>query len=225
MPNHAFLRWTGAALAAGGALTILVNTCLTPELPRLASFAESAASPIFAWRQGVSAAAAALLVIGSVGCYLRQAEQVGRFGAVAFVGALLGSALVLAEEWGQLFDVRDLALRAPETLTKLNAGPGPSLSDVGAMIALGTFSLGWIALAVVTFRARMLSRSAAVLVIAGFFAIPLLHPVLPGVWGAIVGSSVLGGGWVWLGYEIASLPAAGARRAMPVRPDWNNGDS
>ena len=52
-------------------------------------------------------------MFGSVGLYLRQAERAGRFGAVAFAVALLGSALVLATEWVQLFDIRDLALRAP----------------------------------------------------------------------------------------------------------------
>jgi hypothetical protein len=208
MPNRAFLRWTGAALAAGGALDLLVNTCLTPLLPRPASFAEVAASPIFPWRQGFAATGAALLVFGSIGLYLRQADRAGRFGAVAFVVALLGSALVLATEWVQLFAVRDFALRAPKTLTTLYSGHGLTLFDVGAMVAVGTFALGWIALAVVTLRVRMLSRSAAILVIAGFFAVPLLQlsAVLPGVWGAIVSNSVLGAGWFWLGYEVAAAP-------------------
>lgn len=206
MPNRVFLRWTGAALAAGGALTLLVNTCLTPLLPRPASYAETAASLIFAWRQGFAAAAAALLVFGSVGLYLRQADRAGPFGAVAFVVALLGSALVLATEWVQLFAVRDFALRAPKTLTTLYSGPGLSLFDIGAMVAVGTFALGWLALAVVTLRARVLSRSAAILVIAGFFATPLLQPLLPGVWGAIISNSVLGAGWFWLGYEICASP-------------------
>jgi len=202
MPDRVFLRWTGAALAAGGALDFLINACLTPWLPRGVSFAETVASPIFPWRAGMAAAAAALLMFGSVGLYLRQAERAGRFGAVAFAVALVGSALVLATEWVQLFDIRDLALRAPQTLTKLQAGPGLSLFDVGALVAVGTFTLGWVALAVVTLRARILSSGAAILVIAGFFATPSLQPLLPGVWGAVVSNSILGAGWFWLGYEI-----------------------
>jgi hypothetical protein len=230
MPNRVFLRWTGAALAAGGALDLLINTCLTPLLPRPASFAEVVASAIFPWRQGFAVAGAALLVFGSVGLYLRQADRAGRFGAVAFVVALLGSALVLALEWEQLFAVRDFALRAPKTLTTLYSGHGPSLLDISAMVAVGTFALGWIALAVVTLRARVLSRSAAILVIAGFFAVPLLQPFLPGVWGAIVSNSVLGAGWFWLGCEIAAspqpitalssdlLPSSGPSRRCPDDP-------
>jgi hypothetical protein len=216
MVNRTFLRWTGAALAAGGVLTFLVNSFLTPLLPRGASPAAAAALPIFAWRQGVSALAAAFLIFGAMGLYLRQADRAGRFGAIAFVVALLGSALLLATEWIQLFDIRDLALRAPEALTKLETGRHPNLSDVGALIALGTFTLGWIALAAVTLGARTLSRGAPLLLIAGFFAIPLLHPLLPGVWGDIVGSAILGGGWFWLGCEIRASPVA---RAVP-QVDW-----
>ena len=94
----------------------------------------------------------------------------------------------------------------PKTLTTLQAGPGPSLFDVGALVAVGTFALGWVALAVVTLRARILSRGAAILVIAGFFATPSLQPLLPGVWGAVVSNSILGAGWFWLGYEIGASP-------------------
>lgn len=122
MPNRVFLRWTGAALAAGGALTFLINACLTPLLPRAVSFAETVASPIFPWRAGMAAAAAALLMFGSVGLYLRQAERAGRFGAVAFAVALLGSALVLATEW--LFDQLQLGSRGG------NAVPGFLLERV-----------------------------------------------------------------------------------------------
>jgi len=106
-------------MAAGGALTFLINACLTPLLPRGVSFAETVASPIFPWRAGMAAAAAASLIFSSVGLYFRQAARAGRFGAVAFVVALLGSALVLATEWVQLFNIRDLALRGQD-------GRGPS---------------------------------------------------------------------------------------------------
>jgi hypothetical protein len=203
VPNRTLLRWTGSALAIGGVLTFLVNACLTPLLPRATSFAQTVASPIFPWRQGMAAVAATLLIFGSLGLYLRQMERVGWFGAGAFVVSLLGSALVLATEWVQLFAVRDFALRAPEALTKLQAGPGLTLFDLGAIIAVAFFALGWIAMAVVTLRARVLSRPAALLVIAGFFAIPLLQPVMPGVWGAIVSNAILGAGWCWLGCEVS----------------------
>jgi hypothetical protein len=99
MTNPTILRWSGVALASGGALTLGINVILTPLLPRGAPFEVTAASSLFLLRQGASALAAALLLVGCVGVYLRQAERTGRLGAVAFIVALLGSALVLAWEW------------------------------------------------------------------------------------------------------------------------------
>lgn len=202
MQNPAFMRCTGVALALGGALTLLINAGLTPLIPTHAAFAKTAASVIFLWRQGASALAAALLLLGSVGLYLRQAERAGRFGAVAFAMAFLGSGLLLAMEWAEVFLVRTLALRAPDALQALDAGHGLSGYDLGAMIAFGMFALGWIALAASTLRTGMLSRRAAGLVIAGLFATPLLGAALPGAWGAVAGNGILGLGWFWLGHDL-----------------------
>jgi hypothetical protein len=205
------LRWMGIALACGGALTFLVNALLTPFLPAGAPYAQVVLSPVFPWRIGVAAIAAVLLLFGSVGVYFAQAQRIGRFGAFAFVVAFLGTALLLATEWIQLFDIRDLALRAPDTLNKLNArGQGPSLGDIGALIALTFFTLGWIALAIATIRARVFPRNAAILVIAGFFAIPMLQAPF-GIAGAIVGNFVLGAGFFQMGRDLVSLGAPASR--------------
>jgi hypothetical protein len=186
-------------------LTFLINAGLTPLLPTHAPFAETAASTLFLWRQSASALAAALLLLGSIGLYLRQAERAGRFGAVAFLMAFLGSALLLATEWNEVFLVRDLALQVPNALQMLDAGHHPSLYDLGAIISLGTFTIGWLALAVQTLRAGIFSRRAASLVIAGFLLIPLLGAV--GVWGVVLGNAVLGSGWFLLGCELRKMTA------------------
>ena len=202
MPNAAFRRRAGSALVLAGALTFLINTGLTPFLPRHVPFAETAASSVFLWRQSASALAAALLLFGSVGLYLRHAERAGPFGAVAFAGAFLGSALLLATEWSEVFLVRDLALRAPEALKVLDSGKHPNIYDLGALIPLGVFTLGWIGLAASTLRtSTTMSRRAAGLVIAGFFTIPLLGALL-GLWGVVLGNGVLAAGWLGLGYDL-----------------------
>jgi hypothetical protein len=195
-------RGAGLALICAGVLNVVTNSVLTPLLPRGASFAHTVASPAFAWRQSVASVCALLLLFGSVGLYLRLSERVGKPGAVAFGLAFCGSALLLGVEWSQLFDLRDFARRAPEALDALNAKHGLSFSDIGGLIVLSTFTIGWLALAGVTIWARSVSRMAASLVIAGFFLIPMLHPLLPGPLGAIVGNVVLGIGWMWLGVEL-----------------------
>ena len=196
------LAWSGIALAAGGTITLLVNAGLTPFLQTDAPHPETVASSVFLWRQSLSALAAVLLLAGSIGLYLRHADQTGRFGAIAFMSAFVGSALLLANEWCQIFFVRGLALKAPDVLEELDAAKGPSLFDIGAMIALTTFTLGWIMFSVSMLLGGVYARRGPILVIAGFFAIPILSAALPGVWGPILGNTVLGSGWIVLGYEL-----------------------
>jgi hypothetical protein len=197
-----FTPRSGLALICGGVLTTLINACLTPLLPQHVSFAVTAASSLFLWRQSLSAVAAALLLFGSIGLYLFQSQSAGRIGAIAFALAFLGSALVFGTEWNEVFLIRDLARRAPAVLLTLDAAPHPSLYDLGAIIPLAAFTVGWIALAASTMRYSSLSRTGPALLIAGFFAIPILSAAIRNPWGAIVGNAVLGAGWIRLGYEL-----------------------
>lgn len=201
-------RSAGLALICAGILNVVTNCVLTPLLPRGISYAHTVASRAFAWRQSFASVCAVLLLFGTVGLFLRVSERVGKIGAVAFALAFCGSALLLGVEWSQLFDIRDFARRAPDTLNALNAAHGPNLSDIGGLVVLSVFTIGWLALAGVTIRARAVSRMAAIVVIAGFFLIPILQPVLPGLLGAIVGNLVLAGGWMWLGVELRREPVA-----------------
>jgi len=218
-----FVAWSGIALAAGGALTFLVNATLTPSLQSDAPYATTAASTLFLWRQGLSALAAVLLLAGSIGLYLRQNGRSGRFGAIAFALAFVGSALLLANEWCQVFFVRGLALTAPEVLEKLEAAKGPSLYDIGALIAFITFTLGWIMFSASMLRSGVYARRGPILVIAGFFAVPILTAALPDAWGAVVGNAVLGSGWIMLGYELFAFAEPGSGRELPVRSSGASG--
>lgn len=202
MNTSSIERSAGLGLISAGVLELVVNSVLTPLLPRGVPFAQTVASPVFAWRQSIACVCAALLLFGTVGLYLRQSQKAGKLGAVAFAVAFCGSALLLGIEWAQLFDIRDFALRAPDTLNALNAAHGPSLSDIGGLVVLGTFTIGWLAIAAVTIWTRIPSRMAASMVLAGFFLIPILRLVLPGLLGPIVGNVVLGGGWTWLGFGL-----------------------
>ena len=57
-------------------------------------------------------------------------------------------------------------------------------------------------LAAVAIWTSIPSRIAASMVLAGFFLIPILRPILPGPLGPIVGNIVLGGGWTGLGFRL-----------------------
>jgi|CXWL01.1.fsa_nt_gi hypothetical protein len=199
-----FIRRSGLCLIGAGALVVIINVALTPLLPRGGSFADTVSSAAFVWRQSLSALAAVLLMFGSMGVYLRQMHGAGRFVAPAFAMALVGSALLLAIEWTQVFEVRDLAMRAPDTLNRLDA-EGMALDDVGALIAFAALTVGWIALSAVSRRSGLFPRHAPTLVIAGFFATPFLSAVLPPIVASAIGNTVLGCGWIWMGRSLQSL--------------------
>jgi hypothetical protein len=179
-------------------MTIFVNLAFTPFMTTGAPFSQTAASSLYLWRQSASAIAAALLLLGSIGLYLRQSSRAGSVGTTAFVCAFYGTALLLAWEWVDVFVLRALALSDPGALQAMEDRPGLNLFDLGALVPVTIFALGWIAFALVTLRSGFFPRLAPCLVIAGFVLTPLLTPAL-GLWGAGLGTSVLGAGWVWLG--------------------------
>jgi len=208
MPNAAFIRWSGLSLAAGGVLTILINACLTPLMLMHRPFAETAASAMFLYRQSTSAVAVGLLLFGCIGAHLVHGDPRPRFGAVAFAMAFLGSALMLAWEWVDIFIIRDLAMRAPSALDILEKAPITSPYNLGALIPISLFTLGWIAFSIAVLRAKQLPRHAAALVIAGFFALPLLTAAIGPKWGGALGNAILGSGFVLLGRAIRARAAA-----------------
>ncbi|MDH5271004.1 MAG: hypothetical protein OEY32_13875 [Candidatus Krumholzibacteria bacterium] len=194
------------AIGAAGILTFGINAGLTPLLDSGAPFATTAASTLFLWRQSASALAALLLVVGSIGLFLRHADRVGGFGTMAFLSALVGSSLLLANEWCQVVFVRGLAIGAPETLEALDAAEGISPFDLGSLVAFAAFALGWIAFSVSMLRCGAHTRWGPALVIAGLFATPILSAAVGPALGAACGSALLGAGWFIEGRELLSGP-------------------
>lgn len=201
----------GLVVIGGGVFTALINAGFTPLLPIDAPFAELAASRLFAWRQSLAIVAALLLCLGSVALYLGHLERTGPASAIAFVAAFVGSAFLLAHEWNQLFFVRDLALHGPESLEMLEDTPGMTLFDIGALIAVSVFSLGWICFAVSMLTCRLYSRKGPVLLISGFVLVPILGAALPGAWGQVAGNIILSSGWILLGLQLQRMAREGTQ--------------
>ena len=195
--GQGLIRSGGMCLVLAGVLLVVVAAGLTPFLPA----ENTRAADIFLWRQATSAAVAALLLFGALGIYLRQADHPGIFPGIAFAAASLGSAMLLAQEWNEIFFARDLAIRLPAALEELEAQEF-SRWDIGALLAVSGFTLGWLALAASTLITRRFPRWAGWSVIGGFFAIPLSQPLLPGPVGPILGSLILGAGFAGLGIDL-----------------------
>ncbi|MEE8371553.1 MAG: hypothetical protein V3R73_05340 [Sphingomonadales bacterium] len=195
------LNWRGVAVASGGAFMIITNVVFSPLLPMELSGPEMMASDAFLWRLSLASLAVFLLMIGLPGLYRYQSGQTGRFGMLAFGLAFIGSAALFAHEWAQVFYVHPLALVDPEALQAVEDAEGLNLYTLEAMIAAGTFAIGWLAFSASMLMAKVFTRLGPALVIAGFFAVPLLTVAL-GTWGAIMGTVVLGAGWIVLGREL-----------------------
>jgi hypothetical protein len=197
------IGWQGTMLIAGGVLTFVANI-LTPLLNADAAFAERASSSLFLWRQGLSAMAAFCLLVGAVSVMQSSGRRAGFAGMTALALAIVGSALLFAHEWSQVAVIQPLARVAPAALTALEDTPGLDAFDISAMLAITTFSLGWLSAAVVMIRARLVPRPFPLILIAGFFCVPLLSGALGPVAGTVIGSTVLAAGWVLTGYGLRS---------------------
>ena len=140
-----------------------------------------------------------LILIGLVGLYLRQVQSAGRFGVVAFVLAMAGTGLMIASDWSEVFIAPILAEAVPDIGTNV-----PTLIMVGFILNFATETLGWLLFGIATFRARVLPRPAALLLIVGPF-IPFLGPS----WSYVFFNAAI----VWLG--IAVLRSL-AQKPIPV---------
>jgi len=104
----------------------------------------------------------ALLPLALVALWLQQRDRMGRFGALAFAAALVGTVLAVGAQWTYVFVVPYFADAAPELV---NESSGIAL--VGFLISYAALAAGWVAFGVATLRTRVFPRWAAVLLIAG----------------------------------------------------------
>ena len=82
-----------------------------------------------------------------------------------------------------------------------------NIFDLEGLIVIVTFTLGWIAFAASMLLAKVFARLGPALIIAGFFAIPLLTAVTSLKLGGALGNTVLGLGFILLGRELFKNPA------------------
>lgn len=200
-PIRGFIRFSGSALLIGGVLAALVNLFLTPLLPADAGSVAVSTSTAFGIRMPLAAAGVALTTLGVVGLYLAQAHRL-RFGALAFLLAGVGGLMAFCAECVQFTLVRDLAFAAPDTLVRLEDAGQLGRYDLGFAIAVATFLVGWLAVAVVTLRAGVLGRRGPAVFLLGMLLVPALGALVPGVWGIVAGNVVVGGGWALLGLDL-----------------------
>lgn len=129
-----------------------------------------------------------LMQLGLVGILAAQLRQAGRLGVAGFLGAFLGTAMILMEGREHLFSPTFGDTEHTHGLWEL-------------VLASAVFSVGFIALGVAVRRARVLPAWAGVLLAVGGPVVAFSPPIgLQAV--TIAGSLLLGGGLAWIGWRL-----------------------
>lgn len=201
---NGLLRSCGYALLLGGILHILITVFLTPVY--MASFKQGEAaartSTIYWIRLTAALVDLLLLIFGCVGVYLAQKSTSGLFGTIAFWVAFVGTLLMFAVEWSNLFVLRPVAQASPETLTILDKS---RLMTIGFASGAGFFMLGWILLGASSWLVNILPRWASLSTLVGLILIPALGITPLGIVGQVIGNAVFGVGLIGLGYALTQL--------------------
>lgn len=199
---YKFLRRCGIALVLGSVLLILINVVVTPFYLRLLPEGEAVVrtSNVYLLRLSLAVVDALLLLFGCIGLHLGQRNISGGFGAAAFLVSFLGTSLLFAFEWSNVFVLRAVAQTSPAVLTALDKSP---LMTAGAGSAAVLFMLGWLLFCVSLWRARVFPRWASATALAGLILLPVLGATPLGFVGQIVGNVVFACGLLGLGYSLA----------------------
>lgn len=195
-----FGSWTGWCLVVAGLLFLAIGV-----FTGLLDLSDPRTSAVFVWRQSTAVIIGLLLIFGSIGIYARHPRRNQWWMRLLFVLACIGSALLVAFEWQELFLARDLATQFPNTFKQLEDAEGLTPWDQGAIIGASGFTLGWMALSLSTAFAPGFSRWGGPLLIAGIIALPILSVVLPMPIGPIIGSALIAAGLIRLGLDVVRL--------------------
>ena len=110
-----------------------------------------------------------LLLVALVGLYARQAVESGVLGAISFVVAMIGTALVAGDFWYEGLVVPWLAVAAPQVLVEAATGQVAAFATVslGSFITFTIFAVGWALFGLATAKAGVFPRVAGVVVAIG----------------------------------------------------------
>ena len=197
----------GIALVLAGLCFIITNAGISPFVNFEAPYSELLTSQLFLTRMIFAALTAFFLLFGAVGLILYQIQM----GSAKFLGyfgfwmSIAGSAFLLANEWHQIFILPEIAAINPDAIDRLNTSDNFGGYDLAAIIAITSFTVGWILFALSTLISKKIKPLGPALVIAGFFVLPLLSGILTPVWGGAIGSILLGLGFSLIGRELIKV--------------------
>ncbi len=188
------IRWAGGAAVVAA---MLIAATQVGDLLTLNAGDDEAPVVVNAMLKLV---AACLLLLGLVGCYVRQAQATGALGLAGFLIAFLGTMLLAGDLWLEAFAVPYLTQEWPESVAQQPTGT----LAAGALVSFALFAAGWVLFGVATLRGRLVPRGAAILLIIGGL-VGFAFLMIPGA-GLPLAVAVGWCGW-WLHRSDASAPS------------------
>lgn len=198
MSTATLWRMAGVSALLGGALYVLFDA--------LSIWDVGGIPPEDVARFAILALSSALSLGGLIGVYGIQARQTGVLGLIGFVAAFSGALLSFGFAWGGVMIV-------PEVIDTpfVQEGPTRALAVWVLWARLPLTAIGFLALAIATLRARVLSRTGAWIMLAGALLGALNTLGILGLPGPLRGPALGGTGFGWLGVSV--IRVAGARQA------------
>lgn len=190
-------RTSGMAGLLGGVLVAL-SALLEFVYVWPGRFSEAAVKSIYVPVVALELAGVGLILLGLAGLYERQADRIGALGFVGFLIAFFGTVLLSGFAYLLTFMVPAIAKSTPAFL---EGRPSGTLL-FGLLLAFRVLALGYLVFGIASFRAGVLPRGAAALVIVG--AILSAFPPDP----AFAGVGVIGLGVSWLRYGLWTASSA-----------------
>lgn len=195
MSTSNLMRWSGLAVFLGAALWAVQRLGWTLFIGSLEpwDYPQPAATVLWLLGLGVSV----LILLGLPALYARQAEKARLLGLISFVVIFLGMALVTGNAYFGTFIQADLA-----ELISAAEGAGltveePTMAAVGFLVTLGLQVLGWFLFGLISLKAGVFPRWAAILVMVGY---------LPELLGIAIGLPwqvpLFETGLAWLGFAL-----------------------
>jgi hypothetical protein len=182
-------RLGGLAALLGGALYVLFDA--------LSLWDVGGIPPEDVARLAILAVSSAFSLIGLVGVYGIQSREAGVLGLVGFAAAFSGALMSFGVGWVGVMIV-------PEILDTpfVRDGPTRDLGNLVLGIRLPLTAIGFLLLAIATLRARVLSRPAAWVMLAGALLGALNTLGILALPGPLRGPALGGSGFAWLGVSV-----------------------
>lgn len=165
MSTAKLARYGGLAVFLGGALWALQRIGWTLLIGDSDPLGYPQPTATILWLLGLLVSI--LILIGLPALYAHQAQESGRLGLIAFVLIFSGMALVVGNAYFGSFVQAGLAELVSSAESAGIAVEEPAMAAVGFLLALLLQIVGWFLFGLVTFRARILPRWAAVMVMIG----------------------------------------------------------